>query len=230
MQSAVLVKLAALALSVTGSGTVKEEARNVGEFSAVRVEQGISAAISVGAKASVTVSADDNLLPLIRTEVKDGRLNIGLTERHINSSHGLRVTVITPELKAVEGSGGASITVEGTTGPTFAADGSGGSVITVSKVNAEQVKVSTSGGSRVNLSGKGKDLQVHMSGGSGVKAMDLPTASVQVSGSGGAHAEVAASQSLQADLSGGARVRVKGNPTKRDVNRTGGAEVEFEAS
>ncbi len=230
MQSAVLAKLAALALSVTGSGNMKEEARNVGDFSAVRVGHGISATISVGAKPSVTVSADDNLLPLISTEVKDGRLNIGFTERHITSSHGIRVSVTTPELKAVEGSGGASITVEGTTGSTFAADGSGGSVITVNKVNAEQVKVSTSGGSRVNLSGKGKALEVHMSGGSGVKAMDLPTASVQISGSGGAHAEVAASESLQADLSGGARVRVKGNPAKRNVNRSGGAEVAFEAS
>jgi hypothetical protein len=230
MQSVVLAKLAVLALAVTGSGNMKEENRNVGDFSEVGIEQGLTAMVSVGAKTAVTVSADDNLLPLVRTEVKNGRLIVGLTDRHVTSSIGIRVNIVTPQLKAVGGSGGSSITVEGTTGSTFAADGSGGSVINISKVNAEQIKVATSGGARVNLSGTGKDLTIHMSGGSGVKAMDIPAASVQVSGSGGAHAEVAASQSLDADLSGGARVLVKGNPAKRNVNRSGGAEVRFEAS
>jgi hypothetical protein len=230
MQSVVLAKLAVFALAVNGSGNVKEETRNVGDFSAVGVEQGVSATISVGPRTSVTVSADDNLLPLVRTEVKNGRLMVGLTERHIKSSQGIRVNVTTPELKAVGGSGGSSITVEGSTGSTFEAEGSGGSVITVNKVSAEQIKVATSGGARVSLSGTGKDLKIYMSGGSGVKAMDIPAASVEISGSGGANAEVAASESLEADLSGGAKVRVKGNPAKRTVNRSGGAEVRFEAS
>jgi hypothetical protein len=230
MQSVLLAKLAVLALSVTGSGNVKEESRNVGDFSSVSVAQGIHATINVGGKTSVTVSADDNLLPLVRTEVKDGRLMVGLNEKRVSSSHDISVNIATRELKAVSGSGGSSITVEGTTGDTFEADGSGGSVININKVSSEQVKVATSGGSRVNLAGNSKQLQINMSGGSGVRALDVPAASVQVNGSGGAHAEVAASESLDADLSGGARVQVKGNPAKRNVHRSGGAEVTFQAS
>jgi len=230
MQSVVVAKLAVLALAVTGSGNIKEENRNVGDFSEVGIEQGLTATISVGAKTSVTVSADDNLLPLVRTEVKNGRLIVGLTDRHVTSSNGIRVNIITPELKAVGGSGGSSLTVEGTTGSTFEAEGSGGAVLTVNKAKADQIKVSASGGGRITLSGAAKELKVRMSGGAGVKAMDVPATSVAISGSGGAHAEVAAKESLEADISGGAKVRVKGNPTKRSINRSGGAEVRFEAS
>jgi hypothetical protein len=230
MQSVVLAKLAAIALAVEGSGNVKEESRNVGDFSSVSVEQGVSATISVGSKRSVTVSADDNLVPLVRTEVKNGRLSIGLSQGPITSSRAIRVNVTTPELKAVAASGGSAVTVEGTTGSTFEAEGSGGAVLTVNKAKADQIKVSASGGGRITLSGAAKELKVHMSGGAGIKAMDVPATSVSISGSGGAHAEVAASESLEADLSGGAKVRVKGNPTKRSINRSGGAEVRFETS
>jgi hypothetical protein len=228
MQSVVLAKLAVIALAVNGSGNTKDESRNLGEFSAVSVEQGVSATISVGPKTSVTVTTDDNLLPLIRTEVKNGRLIVGLTERHINSSQGIRVNITTPELKAVGASGGSAVTVEGTTGDSFEADGSGGSVLRINKMKADSIKVASSGGARVNLAGTGKDLRIYMSGGADVKAVDVPTASVMISGSGGAQAEVAASESLEADLSGGAKVQVKGNPAKRTVNRSGGAEVRFE--
>ncbi len=230
MQSVVLAKLAAIALAVEGSGNIKEESRNVGDFSSVGVEQGVTANISVGSKKAVTVSADDNLVPLVLTEVKNGRLIIGLSERHVSSSRAIRVNVTTPELHAVTASGGSAVTVEGTTGSIFEAEGSGGAVLAVNRAKADQIKVSASGGGRISLSGAAKELKVHMTGGSGVKAMDVPATSVAISGSGGAHAEVAASESLEADISGGAKVRVKGNPAKRTINRSGGAEVRFEAS
>src|SRR5262249_44450978 len=138
MPSVVVAKLAVLALAATGSGKIKEENRTVGVFSEVGIEQGLTATIWVGAKTSVTVSADDNLLPLVRTEVKNGRLIVGLTDRHVTSSNGIRVNIITPELKAVGGSGGSSLTVEGTTGSIFAADGSGGNVDHIHQGHATQ--------------------------------------------------------------------------------------------
>ena len=230
MQSVVLAKLVAIALAVEGSGNVKEESRNVGDFSSVSVGQGVSANISVGSKRSVTVSADDNIVPLVRTDVSNGRLSIGLSEGHIRTSRPIRVNVTTPELNAVAASGGSAVTVEGTTGSTFEAAGSGGAVLTINKAKADQINVSGSGGGRITLSGAAKELKVHMTGGTSIKAMDVPAASVSISGSGGAHAEVAASESLEADLSGGAKVQVKGNPTKRSINRSGGAEVRFETS
>ena len=188
MQSVVLAKLAALALAVDGSGTIKEESRYVGDFSSVSVEQGISANISVGSKRSVAVSADDNLLPLVRTEVKDGRLKIGITDRNVKTSNPIRVNVTTPELTYVAASSGSSVTVEGTTGSTFQADGSGGAVLTVNKANAEEMKVAASGGGRVKVSGTAKDLKLYVSGGSSVKATDVPATSVSITGSGGARA------------------------------------------
>src|SRR5262249_52304136 len=179
MQSIVLAKLAAIALAVEGSGNIKEESRNVGDFSSVSVEQGISANISVGSKRSVTVSAEDNLLPLVRTEVSNGRLNIGISQGHVRTSHAIRVNVTTPELKAVAASSGGAATVEGTTGSTFEVDVSGGGVLTVNKAKADRIKVSASGGARVTLSGAANEVKAQMSGGASLKEMDVPAQTLE---------------------------------------------------
>src|SRR5262245_36057785 len=62
--------------AVKGSGTRKEEVRQVGDFSGVQVGRGFKANIAVGPSTSLKISADDNLLPLIKTEVRNGDLVI----------------------------------------------------------------------------------------------------------------------------------------------------------
>ena len=53
----------AIGPSVVGSGRVVAEQREVGSFTEVRVGDAIKATVIVGPDASVTVTADDNLLP-----------------------------------------------------------------------------------------------------------------------------------------------------------------------
>ena len=69
-----------------------------------------------------------------------------------------------------------------------------------------------------------------MSGGAEVNTEDLQAAAVQIRGSGGAHADVSATEELGAHLSGGSRVRVKGDPPKKSIEKSGGSEVRFQAS
>src|SRR5712691_5835883 len=62
-----------------GSGVVSTERRSVPAFSAIQVENGIQVVATVGEPTSVSVSADDNLLPLVRTGVVDGTLHLETT-------------------------------------------------------------------------------------------------------------------------------------------------------
>ncbi len=214
---------------VKGSGTIKEEARNVGEFSAVQIESGFHATIALGSTSSVKISTDDNLLPLIKTEVKGGELIVGPADwkQHPRPSSEVKVTITTPKLEKIEASGGSSVAANGTTGARFQASTSGGSVVKVSGLNADQVSVGASGGSKIDLAGRAKAVKVELSGGASLHATEVPAESVQVEGSGGSRAEVSVSAALDASLSGGSRVRVNGDPPKRNVQKSGGSEVIF---
>lgn len=214
---------------VKGNGNVKEEAREVGDFSGVRVSHSIQATVTVGPKRSVKLEAEENLLPLIKTELKDGQLVTRVEGDGISPTKPVRLIVVTPTLTAVGASGGSELTADGTTaGAKFEADASGGSTVKVKGVNAQLVEVEASGASHVTLSGTGKDVTVQASGAAGVKLAELTAESLKVHGSGAARVHAQASVAVEGHLSGGAELRVKGNPQRRDVSRSGGASVSFE--
>lgn len=223
-----LVALAGWFNGVKGSGNIKDEVRDVGDFSGVQIGHGFRANITIGPRTSVKVSGDDNLVPLIKTQVQDGDLVIEPADRSqsLRPTAEITISITTPKLQRISASGGSSATSDGTTGARFRASGSGGSKVKVA-VSSEQVSVNASGGSRVELAGKAKTLTAHLSGGASLRANDVPVESVEVHGSGGSRADVSASASLDASLSGGSKVRVSGDPPKKNVQKSSGSEVTF---
>src|SRR6476469_1809892 len=75
-----LVLLTACDKRVQGSGTAATEQRTVSPFSQVRVSGVIELKASIGQPQSVSVSGDDNVVPLIRTDVHDGKLLISASK------------------------------------------------------------------------------------------------------------------------------------------------------
>jgi hypothetical protein len=71
--------------SVTGSGNRKTEQRQMGDFNAVEVTGAYDVKIVSGTKGDVQIESDDNILPLIKTEVKDGRLVVSSNEKFSTS-------------------------------------------------------------------------------------------------------------------------------------------------
>src|SRR5260370_24564664 len=122
-----------------GSGTIKEETRQVGDFSGVSVGSGIRATISIGPKTSVVLTGDDNLLSMIKLEVVDGKLTTRVDYNEgIHPSQPIRLTVVTPHLTSAEASGGASLTADATPGPKFLASASGASRGSLQSAHVQQ--------------------------------------------------------------------------------------------
>ena len=85
--------------SIVGSGVAKREARDVGPFSGVDVSATLEASVTIGAETSVTIEGDDNLVPLIKTEVRDGRLVANYEPGHsFRTKQSPRLTIVTPKL------------------------------------------------------------------------------------------------------------------------------------
>jgi Putative auto-transporter adhesin, head GIN domain len=101
---------------IVGSGNVVNETREFAPFHTVRVDApfGVDVDCAEGGQPSVAVQADDNIVPLISTTLKDGILTISLSNEVSSqgfASRNLRVVVSAPTTERVELLGAGSIEV-----------------------------------------------------------------------------------------------------------------------
>ena len=148
------VLLSACAFAQTkGNGVSQEQKREVAPFERVHIHSGLKATVTPGDTA-VSISADENLLALIETEVDDGELEVRIKPGKSVRSGDVRITISTPKLTEVEATGGSIVDAQATAQGTFSAEASGGSIVTVKKVDSGKLEVEASGGSRVTLEGR----------------------------------------------------------------------------
>lgn len=169
-----------------GSGVAAKDSRQVPAFEQLRVNGAFAVEVELGPAPSVRVEADDNIVPLISTEVEGDALVIS-SRQSMHTSGQLKVWVTTPRLVAVEHSGSGSVQVRGITGERFAA--------------------ALRGSGSIELTGRVDALAVDLDGSGSLVAVGLiaTTATVELAGSGSA--EVNASEQLTADVSGSGSVR-----------------------
>lgn len=194
--SAALVACTAADAQVRGNGSAKTESRTPGDFAAIAVGGAITVDISVGASTSVTVSADANVLPLIRTEVKGGRLVIEPTARYRTSTP-VKVAITTPTLTGLSLAGASVGTVAGVDGGRLAAD--------------------VSGASELTLRGALAQLTLDASGASQIEGRGLTATNATVGASGASQVEVTVKRALTAAASGASRIDYWGGATVTKV-------------
>jgi hypothetical protein len=211
---------------VMGSGAARDETREVAAFCQIAVEGGLKTEIAIGSPAEVVVSGDDNVTPLIKTDVSGDLLTLAPEEMtSFTEKTPLVIRITTPSLTALTLSGGSKARMSGqaAASSTFALEASGGSEATLG-ISARDLAIEASGGSTLCVSGDAVSATVEASGGSRVTASDLPVEEAEVSASGGSEVHVRASQKVKADASGGSQVRVAGTATLEE-NASGGSSV-----
>jgi hypothetical protein len=165
-----------------GDGKKLTQARPVAAFTAIRVEGSIDAAVKVGGPQAVAVTIDENLQPLVTTEVRDGTLVIRTRDASWDGPGVVEITV--PALRALDIKGSSDVTIDGGQGDlTLAIHGSGDLTWSgaVSKLDA-----SVSGSGDLKLSGTAEQAKVSVAGSGDVKAGGLKAraAAISVAGSG----------------------------------------------
>jgi hypothetical protein len=179
---------------VRGSGVVVSETRDVAGFSDVRVDGSGDVIIEQTGTESLTVVADDNILPLLKTRVVDGVLHLGPARNvNIHTSKPVRYHVTTKQLNGVGVSGSGSIRATG--------------------IDADQFSADISGSGSANLSGRADSATLSVSGSGSYEAGNLRSKTVKVSISGSGDAVVDASDRLDAAISGSGSVRYSGSPS-----------------
>lgn len=179
-------------LGERGSGTMAIETRDVSGFSEIDFSGSGMVLVSVTGTESLTVEAEDNILPMLTTEVRDGRLILGASQS-ISPTRDIVYTVTVINLEAVTVSGSGSVA---------AVD-----------VAANGFEVDISGSGTVTPEGVSERLDVSISGSGAFKGEALVSAMGTVSVSGSGEALVNVTDDLDADVSGSGTVGYIGDPT-----------------
>jgi len=209
--------------TVKGSGNVVPEARQVSQFDRVALAGSGHLSIIQGEHESLTIRADDNLLPLIQSEVSGGVLKLGPEHVNLKPSRTIEYLLELKHLKELHLSG--SLDAEA---PSLEADQllftiSGSGNIRVAKLKTGNLEVHVSGSGDLGLAGKADHQTVHISGAGNYRAGDCEsqTAAVHISGSG--NATVWARVSLEAQVSGSGDVGYYGSPqVNSQISGSGG--------
>lgn len=228
---------------VKGSGNRTTESRNLPAFSEVHVKGSVDLELQVGGSEKVEVEGDDNLVALIRTEVKDGILIVDAKEE-FTSRKGLLVRAVIPSLKRIELTGSGDAQVQGVDAKEFQAELTGSGDLhfrgTASEfrlgitgsgdcelrgLKSQNLEVRISGSGDVRLDGTAEKLQILISGSGDVNAADLnaKVAVVHVMGSG--DVVVRASDDLDAEVMGSGDISYIGTPAKIKTSTHGSGEI-----
>lgn len=187
-----------------GSGNVASEYREVPDFRSLDVSGVFQVEVTVQKDYSVQVEADDNLLPLIRTEVKEGRLVIEADQK-FSTHNPLKIKITAPDLETIEASGASNVVVMG--------------------LDNDAIEIRSSGASSVELSGTSEKLVANISGSSKVEAGALKAENVTVDASGASKAHVFPIGQLKAEASGASKVTYNGIPKSVEKKTSGAGSV-----
>lgn len=198
-------------IGVQGNGNVKSEERSVDSFDQISVGGAFDVYLTQGDTESLRVEADENLLPLIETTVRNGRLVIRSRE-NIGEAKELNVYVTFRELNKIETSGACEIKNEGQLNfSNLVLKGSGALEIDLS-LRAEKLEGEYSGASEVDLEGSAEVCEFKLSGASELDAEGLVVQQMKIDLSGASEAEVQVTQNLKVHASGASSVVYTGNP------------------
>lgn len=205
-----------------GDGQKVTQPRQVAAFTSVRMEGSLDAKVQVGGAQSVSVTIDQNLQPLVLTEVSGGTLVVRSKDASWDGQGAVEITV--PALRdfAIEGSGDAAI--EGGQGDLALRIKGSGDLRwngTAGKLDA-----SISGSGDMELTGTAEQAQVAVAGSGDVKASGLKArgAAITLAGSGDVELTLDGG-SLSVSIAGSGDVVWHGQATVEKVSVSGSGTV-----
>jgi len=194
-----------------GNGVVVNDTRSVGEdFTKVSASEGLLVYVTQADEFKIEVEADENVIDLIETDIKNGKLRIHTEENIGRATKNIYVSL--PKVTALRSSSGAHLTSKNVIKTTeLEVDGSSGAIIDLEVVTNE-IEIDASSGANLNISGSTDDALVDVSSGGNINAKDLETRTCNADASSGGNVKIQVSKSLVADASSGGNISYSGDP------------------
>ncbi len=171
---------------IDGSGVIKREKRNISGAKYLVNESSAKVILSSGQNEEVIVEADDNLINLINTYVKNNKLIISFANVSYRSRY-MVIYVTMKDIKGIKSKGSGDIVSKGqikSDNLTVLVEGSGD--VNIANILANAVSVAVFGSGDVRIAGLTDILNAEIVGSGDIAANRLQTkdANVKIVGSG----------------------------------------------
>lgn len=209
-----------------GNGNVVSETRNIPEdFTMIKATEGIDVLVTQATDFKIEIEGDANIIDLIGTKVKDGKLTVYAKENIGRATK--KVYVSLPKITGLSSTSGADLTVQGKiTASTIDLDASSGADLLV-ELEAFEVFANCSSGADIEIIGKADMLHADASSGSDIKARDLVTQKCNAEASSGSDIAVHVTEYLVADASSGGDISYGGNPNVEKRKSSSGSVSQY---
>ncbi|MDE3740823.1 head GIN domain-containing protein [Maribacter polysaccharolyticus] len=193
-----------------GNGNITSETREItGNFTEVSASEGLDVFVTEGTEFEITVEADDNIIDLIATDIRNDRLRIH-TEENIGRAT-KKIFVTLPEVTGLKSSSGAHLSTENRiTSDKLEIDASSGANVHI-ELEANEVDIDASSGANLSISGDAGSVYVDASSGANINAKKLMAKICSAEASSGGNVSVNVSDALTADASSGGNISYSGD-------------------
>ena len=176
---------------VHGSGVRKTEKRDLPAFTSIETSGAFEVEVICQKPAGFEIEADDNLLPIVQTEVRNGVLHVSSTKSY-NSSEGIVLRITVPDLETIRSTGAGKFRV--------------------SDIKNDNFEIHSTGAAQVIATGQSKSVKISSTGAGTIDAHNLRAETADVSVTGAASVDVYATDQLDVTVSGAGRVTYSGDP------------------
>jgi hypothetical protein len=181
---------------VKGSGKRVTEKRNIASFTSIETNGAFDIEVVCQKDVGLEIDGDDNILPLISTEVSNNILKLKPTQSYsVSEPIVLRISV--PNLEAIMANGAGNIRITG--------------------VSNDKLQISSEGAPAISASGSTKMIGIDTSGAARIDTHNLRAQHAVVDSKGVSKVDIGISDRLDVTVSGPSQVTYRGDPV---VNKT----------
>lgn len=199
--------------SIKGKGETVTETRDLSGFNKISLDIDADVYYTQDSVYFVEISAQQNILNVITTEISDGELEID-SKKWIRKHSGIKIIIHSPDLREVDLSGSGNFESAGmltTTNLELEVSGSGN--ISFAGVTISVLDADISGSGNIHIYGGAvisQEAEVSGSGSIEMHSLTANQSTAKISGSGSI--SVWAMNQLNATISGSGDIKYKGNP------------------
>jgi hypothetical protein len=181
---------------VSGSGNRQRQKRDVAAFTAISTNGAFEIDVVSQKPLGLEIEADDNILPLVSTEVSNNVLHVR-SSRSYSVSEPVTLKISVPNLEAISVSGAGTLEVSG--------------------LKNEKFEIDVNGAPSIRVGGETKVLDIDTNGAGKIDTHRLRAARARVESKGVSKVAVHAAEQLDVTVSGPSHVTYEGDPV---VNKT----------
>jgi hypothetical protein len=203
----------------------ESQTRSIGQFSGVKVTEGIDVYLKKGDKENLRVEVTGTSINNVITEVSGSYLRVHMKDGGYRGKVDVKVYVTYVMVDKLSASSAGSIFSESTLEAEdmeISASSAGSIEVTL---QARSVEANVSSAGEIELQGKTTSLNIDASSAGQIDAYDLEAKKVDAEASSAGTLKITATDELSARASSGGSIRFHGNPNKSVTDSSSGGSV-----